>query len=45
MMKIEGLLTYNRCKKLMDTARSKDAGKPIANNTRLYEENGDKYTV
>lgn len=45
MMKIEGLLTYNRCKKLMDTARSKDAGKPIGNNTRLYEENGDEYTV
>lgn len=45
MKTIKGLLTCDRCKKLMSTARNKDAGKPIANNTRLYEENGDEYTV
>ena len=45
MKRIKGLLTCDRCKKLMSTARNKDAGKPIGNNTRLYEENGDEYTV
>ena len=45
MKVIKGLLTHKRCKELMATARDKDAGKPIANNTRLYEENGNEYTV
>ena len=45
MKVIKGLLTHKRCKELMSSARDKDAGKPIANNTRLYEENGDEYTV
>ena len=30
-------LTFARCKTLMATARNNDNGKPIGNNTRLYE--------
>ncbi len=44
-MKVTGLLTHSRCAELMDTARDRDAGKPIGNNTRLYEECGNEYTV
>jgi hypothetical protein len=31
------LLTYEECERLMDTARSRDRGKPLANNTRLFD--------
>ena len=44
-MKVTGLLTHSRCAELMDTARDRDAGKPIGKNTRLHEECGNEYTV
>ena len=31
------LLTYEECERLMETARSRDRGKPLANNTRLFD--------
>tara|TARA_R100000458_G_C8200137_1_gene190945 strand:+ start:18 stop:470 length:453 start_codon:yes stop_codon:yes gene_type:complete len=37
MTTVRYALTFTRCKILMATARNKDNGKPIGNNTRLYE--------
>ena len=37
MTTVRYALTFARCKILMATARNKDNGKPIGNNTRLYE--------
>ena len=34
------LLTYEECERLMETARSRDRGKPLANNTRLFDRGG-----
>lgn len=38
------LLTYEECERLMDTARSRDKGKPLANNTRLFDR-GDCFAL
>lgn len=38
------LLTYENCKATMDTARNRDNGKPMANNTRLYDR-GDCFAL
>jgi hypothetical protein len=38
------MLTYNEAKKLFDSARNKDAGKPLENNTRLMKR-GDSYAI
>ena len=38
------LLTYEECERLMETARSRDRGKPLANNTRLYDR-GDCFAL
>lgn len=38
------LLTYENCKATMDTARNRDNGKPMANNTRLFDR-GDHFAL
>jgi len=38
------LLTYEECERLMETARSRDRGKPLANNTRLFDR-GDCFAL
>lgn len=38
------LLRYEECERLMETARSRDRGKPLANNTRLFDR-GDYFTL
>ena len=43
MKAVKYALTYARCQILMATARNKQKGKPIGNNTRLYETRDNKY--
>jgi len=38
------MLTYNEAKELYESAKDKEKGKPIANNTRLYK-NGHNYHI
>lgn len=38
-------MTFSEAEKLFNTARSKTAGKPIANNTRLFKRGDDAYAV
>jgi hypothetical protein len=38
------MITYQKCKDLFETARNKENGKPIANNTRLLKE-GDDFII
>lgn len=44
MFKGTAMITYEDAKKLIDTARSKEAGKPLQNNTRLFDR-GDYFAV
>ena len=43
MKAVKYALTYARCQILMATARNKQKGKPIGNNTRLYETRDNRY--
>jgi hypothetical protein len=38
-------LTHSEAQRLIQTARNRDAGKPIANNTRLYGEPGGDFRI
>jgi len=38
------MITYQKCKELFETAKNKENGKPIANNTRLLKD-GDDYII
>lgn len=40
-----GVLSYQRCQELMETARDPLAGKPIGNNTRIFERGPGIYAV
>ena len=37
-------MRYNEARELLDTARNREAGKPIGNNTRLYQR-GDSFAI
>ena len=43
MTTVKYALTYARCQILMASARNKRKGKPIGNNTRLYETRDNRY--
>lgn len=39
------MLSYNEAKKLMESAKSKANGKPLASNTRLYQNDDGSYGI